>query len=222
VASAYVGLVLTGMAGVDPSAKLIAIILADCANLSHQGVSFPSIATIMQRSNLSERQVQYHLRELTASNWIMPEGATHGGRGHATRYRLNLAKLRAAVGKDGAEKGAADCTLTDPVKGAADRRVSEPVKGAMQGKKGAMDGIKRVQPIAPEPEGTVRDREKVAAAVLGLRSTLLKKIQPEKQPEKMPDATVQAQPIEQPPDRPQRTQEEQIAWIAAQLRNTKP
>ena len=90
MAGKFVSVVLTGLQGVDPTAKLVAVCLADCANEGHGGLAWPSVATIARRAGICERQVQAHLRTLEAAGWIARESAGQGGRGMTTRYRLHL------------------------------------------------------------------------------------------------------------------------------------
>jgi hypothetical protein len=213
----YISLVLQGMRGVDPSAKLVAIVLADCANPQHNGVAFPSVATIMERTGLAERSVQVHLRELVLEGWIETVGSTRGGRGMATRYRLNVPRLRAEAHK----KGAAHDTLSGAINGAVHCGVSSHVKGAADALKGAVCDIKRVQPTAPELEVILNINRTTngpvpAGALLSLRQAL-KKRTPE--PENVDAECGSAQT-----DRPnrtepaeQRTQAEQIEWVRQQL-----
>lgn len=109
----FVSVVMTGLKGVDPSAKLVAVALADCANANHGGVAFPSIGTLVARTGICETQVRVHLRRLETDGWIAREGSANGGRGMTTRYRLNLARM---------------LTVSEAAKAAPNRRVSE-VKG---------------------------------------------------------------------------------------------
>lgn len=136
MAGVFVSLVMQGLTGADPSAKLVAVALADFAQVKDHGVAFPSVSRLCAVTGLSERQVQQHLRQLRTDGWIAPEGATHGGRGMSTRYRLNLPKLRAnmrmqddhpphAKGCDApqglsTDKGCGPPQGLDPGKGAAD------------------------------------------------------------------------------------------------------
>jgi hypothetical protein len=142
----YVSDVLRGFHGPDPrapdpSAKLVLISLAEHANKKSGGVAWPSVATIAEESDLSVRQVQYHLRELEAAGWLSPVGNTCGGRGRSTRYQLNIARMRAAR----LAKGEAHCTVSET------ERV-KPTAG-----NGEAERAKRVKPTAPEPEVNLKE-----------------------------------------------------------------
>src|SRR5689334_12135960 len=79
--------------------------------------AYPSVATLARESGKQERAVQANLRSLQRRGLILPVAYRHGGRGHATEYRLALPEVNG--------KGAAGCTLSpervhfNVVKGAA-------------------------------------------------------------------------------------------------------
>jgi len=225
VAGVYVSLVMRGLHGVEAPAKLVAVALAEVAHQKDNGVSYPSVETLAHMCDIGERQVQRHLRELTASNWIMPEGATHGGRGMSTRYRLNLAKLRASV-----QKGDTHDTHSDAAKGDVD----DTVKAKLSTEKGCHTRQERVTSTTQKGDiydtrkGSEKDMKRFSrpreprSGTVQTMSELLKpfkKPEPEKENGEMRTSTVQTQ---QHPDRPQMTQQEQIEWLNAQMRNAKP
>jgi hypothetical protein len=145
VAGRFVSLVMDGLVGVDPSAKLVVVVLADCANQNAGGIAFPSIATIARRTGICERQVRDHLRKLEVEDWISREGATHGGRGMTTRYRLNLRRL---------------LTVAALEKAAAERRVSEKKGGS------ASPGINGENPaVQPTKPGSVEHETRQFTAI---------------------------------------------------------
>jgi hypothetical protein len=56
--------------------------------------TYPSVETISGRTGLERRTVQKMLRELEAPRIICAVGSQRGGRGHSTRYEINMGKLR--------------------------------------------------------------------------------------------------------------------------------
>lgn len=93
MAVAWIGQVLRGVHGIPPVQKLILIVLADYARAEHDGVCWPSIATIASEVGIVRSQVSEHLSRLRRLQWIEPVGTTRGGRGRSTRWRLNLARI---------------------------------------------------------------------------------------------------------------------------------
>jgi len=147
VAHTFVHLVLNGALGLDPTAKLILVILAEAANKDSGGVAYPGVETIARRAGVDVRQVQRNLRHLVTEDWLRPMGRTTGGRrsnggGYATRYRINLSRMTEAP-----RKGDADATH-----GKDQRVTSKVAKGDTQDAKGDIQGIARVTPTSPEPE----------------------------------------------------------------------
>lgn len=72
-------------APVDQGALLVMIMLADSAD-ENSRQCWPSVSTIAKRSRLSERQVQYCLKDLAASGMIEIE--TNAGRHGTNLYRI--------------------------------------------------------------------------------------------------------------------------------------
>ena len=79
----------------NPSRKVVAIKLADCAGDDGADV-FPSVARIAAETELSVRTVQYVLRQFEAEGLLVRvRGGGRGGSGRdtTTRYRIDLLKL---------------------------------------------------------------------------------------------------------------------------------
>lgn len=152
----YVSDVLHGCFGIRPSAKLVLLIIAEHANGNSGGIAWPSVATIARLAGLSERQVQVHLTKLIGQGWIFTTGRRGGGAGNATRYQLNLARMRAVQ----QQKGESGNTHSKSGKGEAHCTVSaaEGVKSSAE--KGEVQRQKRVKPTAPEPEVNHREPAK--------------------------------------------------------------
>jgi hypothetical protein len=159
MAHAFVHLVLHGAIGLDPTAKLILLILAEAANKDDGGVAWLGVETLAHRAGITRRQVQRNLRLLQAGRWIEPLGRTGGGRrtdgrGYATRYRINLARLRkntAKGGVDDAVKGGVDDALSR-AKTSPQRATFATSKGDICDIKGDVEGRSRVTSATPEPE----------------------------------------------------------------------
>lgn len=66
----------------------LALVLADFANEAG-GAIFPAVETLAHNSRQSERTVQRQLRAMEASGWLQCVERSVGGKGRATRYRIN-------------------------------------------------------------------------------------------------------------------------------------
>jgi hypothetical protein len=153
----HVTAVLHGMFDVDPTAKLLMLILAEHARKGSNAVAFPSVDRLAHLACLERRQVQYQLRELEAAGYLHVQQG--GGRNRPNAYHINLHKLAAELRKErigvhgnGGGNGAAERTVSKAVKGAPE--CTAPYKERVQSKglKGALHGKKTVHPSAPEPE----------------------------------------------------------------------
>lgn len=127
---------------------LLALALADHAHDDGTHI-FPSIARLADKTRQSERSVQYQLRRMEASGWLMLVNAGIGGRrsgfgegGRTRQYRINPDWIKGAeiapFGK-GAKKASEGCKTTQ-------ERVQNGVE------KGATA-------IAPEPRATKSNQE---------------------------------------------------------------
>ena len=124
---------------------LLALALADHASDDGTRV-FPSIKALAEKTRQSERSVQYQLRRMQESGWLILVNAGNGGRSMHSEYRISIDWIK------GAE-------IAPFQKGATDDE-----KGANDSTKGCNPQQKRVQPIAPannrhrtinEPSGIV-------------------------------------------------------------------
>ena len=109
---------------------LLALALADHASDDGTRV-FPSIKALAEKTRQSERSVQYQLRRMQETGWLILVNAGNGGRSMHSEYRISLDWIK------GAE-------IAPFQKGATDDE-----KGATSGTKGCNPQQKRVQPIAP-------------------------------------------------------------------------
>lgn len=78
-----------------PIPKLILLALADFAD-EETGECWPSQTRLAKKASISERTIRSHIAPLVEDGYI--EILARGdGRGHSTRYRLNLIRLKAAA-----------------------------------------------------------------------------------------------------------------------------
>lgn len=165
----HVSAVLHGLFGVDPSAKLIMMILAEHARRD-TALAWPSISTLARLSCLKPRQVQNIVHNLTRGGWLSLTQPSKGGRGRCNIYRINIERLIAVRrGNDAARQmetvtsnGAAECAVSDKASSAADRMAtavngirqtmqSDPLNHADKRGNGAVKQPETMQPAAPEP-----------------------------------------------------------------------
>lgn len=124
---------------------LLALALADHASDDGTRV-YPSIKALAEKTRQSERSVQYQLRRMQESGWLILVNAGNGGRSMHSEYRISLDWIK------GAEIAPLEKGATDDAKGANDST------------KGRNPEQERVQPVAPannrhrtinEPSGIV-------------------------------------------------------------------
>lgn len=134
---------------------LLALALADCAD--HDGTNiYPSIETLASMTRQSERAVQYQLRRMEESGWLILENSGLGGRtprrngvSHTRRYRINPEWIKGAnfapfqKGADGDAKG---CK-------------SEHERVQNEAQKGANGRTKGCKAFAPNIEATKSNQE---------------------------------------------------------------
>ncbi len=92
---------------------------------------FPGIKALAEKTRQSERTIQYQLRRMEESGWLILVSAGNGGRSMTSEYRISLDWIK------GAE-------IAPIQKGASDDE-----KGATGDKKGCKSAQERVQPVAP-------------------------------------------------------------------------
>ncbi|MGO4416832.1 helix-turn-helix domain-containing protein [Cupriavidus sp. KB_39] len=143
---------------------LLALALADHAHDDGTSI-FPSIARLAQKTRQSQRSVQYQLRSMEESGWLILVSGAKGGRkpgaeakGRTREYRINPAWVKGAEiapfedGAEGEAKGANSAPL-------------EPVKGATDDSKGCNPRQERVQSTTSKgataiaPESSVNRNE---------------------------------------------------------------
>lgn len=109
---------------------LLALALADHADDGGNNI-FPSIKALAEKTRQSERTVQYQLRRMEESGWLMRVGYGNGGRSQTTEYRISPIWVKGA-------------DIAPLQKGANDDK-----KGATDDTKGCNPRQKRVQRVAP-------------------------------------------------------------------------
>ena len=142
---------------------LTAMALADKASHDGGGI-YPAVATVAAMTRQSERSVQYHLRAMEASGWIVRVDAG-GGRRNTTTYRMPVELIPQAVrgtvqilhrlcpseSEDVIERAAKDIEART----ASHETVQNAtLKGASTGEEGCNLQQQKVQPVAPEPSLT--------------------------------------------------------------------
>jgi hypothetical protein len=98
VSGKLVGMVFEHFEG-DASEVLLAVKLADNAHDDGRHI-FPSVATLAEQTRRSERTVQYQLKRLVASSWLLlvreaVGGGRGGGYGRPREYRIHPDWIRA-------------------------------------------------------------------------------------------------------------------------------
>src|SRR5690242_17939360 len=81
----WVNTMLRTAFGIDPTAKLILIILAEHAN--DDGVAWPSVETIAKLACITTRRAHIQLKALKDAGWFVADENV-GGRHRTTRRRL--------------------------------------------------------------------------------------------------------------------------------------
>lgn len=122
----------------DPSSKLVLVVLADHANNDGDGI-YPGNVRIARRSSLSVRQAQRCLAHLEGHDLIARARYAKGGKGHAVEWSINVA-----------------------VVGVWQRVTSEswlPAKGDTCGIKGCHLSAQRVTWVSSQPSGTINNRD---------------------------------------------------------------
>lgn len=119
---------------------ILAMALADHADDDGCKV-FPSIEHLMIKTRQSRRTVQYQLRRMEESGWLILVNSGHGGRGQSREYRINLDWIKGGE-LPGQENGAEIAPISDEKNGADFAPINSPEKGAIQDIKGASDDTK--------------------------------------------------------------------------------
>ena len=133
---------------------ILALKLADHAHDDGTHI-FPGIASLAEKTRQSERAVQYQLRSMEKSGWLILVGQAKGGRGKAREYRINPDWIN----------GAEIAPIAGGVKGEEIAPIHNDAKGANESAEGCNPEQERVQngalkgatAIAPESSVTVKE-----------------------------------------------------------------
>ena len=121
----------------DPSSKLVLVVLADHANNDGDGI-YPGNDRIARRASLSRRQTMRLLQHLERHDLIARVRYPKGGRGHAVEWSIN-------VGVVAAWQRVTSASLL-------------PEKGDMCDIKGCHLGHETVTWASPQPSGTIKNQ----------------------------------------------------------------
>lgn len=134
---------------------ILALALADHANDDGTRV-FPSIESLMAKTRQARRTVQYQLRRMEESGWLILVNSGNGGRNQHREYRINLDWINGGELPDSENKDAENAPLEESENGANNAPLNNDEKGASDDIKGANDDTKgcnseqeRVQQGAP-------------------------------------------------------------------------
>lgn len=142
----YVAAVLRGAFGLDPTAKLILLIVAEYARASSGGVAWPSVATIARLACISQRRTQIHLRRLRDGGWLTVVRAGAGGSGCTIHYRINVQRLQAAM-----KNGDGNITVPSPQNHDGNITVSDAATVTGMSANGDGHATKTLTQTSPEP-----------------------------------------------------------------------
>lgn len=127
---------------------LVALKLADHADDDGSHI-YPSIKYIAAKTRQSPRAVQYQLRRMQQSGFLILVAHAGGGRGKAREYRISREWINGAELAP-IDKRSKDAEIARNAKGAIPA-----LKGATHALKGATDDAKGRNSFAPESSGTV-------------------------------------------------------------------
>lgn len=134
---------------------ILALALADHADDDGKRV-FPSVDSLMKKTRQARRTVQYQLRRMEESGWLILVNSGNGGRNQHREYRINLDWINGGELSESENKGAENAPLNESENGANNAPLNNDEKGASDDIKGANDDTKgcnseqeRVQQDAP-------------------------------------------------------------------------
>ncbi|KWK75765.1 helix-turn-helix domain-containing protein [Burkholderia ubonensis] len=127
---------------------ILALALADHSHDDGTHI-YPSVETLASKTRQSPRAVQYQLRRMEQSGWLILVSEAKGGRGKCREYRINPAWINGAeiASNSAGSKGAKNAPVEKGANG--------DTKGATDDVKGAKQSAKGCKAFAPESSGTV-------------------------------------------------------------------
>ncbi|MBF3745756.1 helix-turn-helix domain-containing protein [Burkholderia pseudomallei] len=127
---------------------ILALALADHSHDDGTHI-YPSVEKLAAKTRQSPRAVQYQLRRMQQSGWLILVSESKGGRGNTREYRINSDWIN----------GAELAPISSGSKGAKNapngKGANDDVKGATGDIKGANHSTKGCKAFAPESSGTV-------------------------------------------------------------------
>lgn len=127
---------------------ILALALADHSHDDGTHI-YPSVDKLAAKTRQSPRAVQYQLRRMQQSGWLILVSESKGGRGNTREYRINSEWIN----------GAELAPISSGSKGAKNapngKGANDDVKGATDDIKGANHSTKGCKAFAPESSGTV-------------------------------------------------------------------
>ncbi|AIO66254.1 helix-turn-helix domain-containing protein [Burkholderia oklahomensis] len=127
---------------------ILALALADHSHDDGTHI-YPSVDKLAAKTRQSPRAVQYQLRRMQQSGWLILVSESKGGRGNTREYRINPDWIN----------GAELAPISSGSKGAKNapngKGANDDVKGATGDIKGANHSTKGCKAFAPESSGTV-------------------------------------------------------------------
>lgn len=127
---------------------ILALALADHSHDDGTHI-YPSVDKLAAKTRQSPRAVQYQLRRMQQSGWLILVSESKGGRGNTREYRINSDWIN----------GAELAPISSGSKGAKNapngKGANDNVKGATGDIKGANHSTKGCKAFAPESSGTV-------------------------------------------------------------------
>lgn len=127
---------------------ILALALADHSHDDGTHI-YPSVDKLAAKTRQSPRAVQYQLRRMQQSGWLILVSESKGGRGNTREYRINSDWIN----------GAELAPISSGSKGAKNapngKGANDDVKGATDDIKGANHSTKGCKAFAPESSGTV-------------------------------------------------------------------
>lgn len=132
---------------------ILALALADHSHDDGTHI-YPSVDKLAAKTRQSPRAVQYQLRRMQQSGWLILVSESKGGRGNTREYRINSDWIN----------GAELAPISSGSKGAKNapngKGANDDVKGATGDVKGANHSAKGCKAFAPESSGTVIEPSK--------------------------------------------------------------
>ena len=130
---------------------LLALSLADFAEDDGTRV-FPSIKQLAEKTRQSERTVQYQLRKMEESGWLILVNSGNGGRNQRREYIINPSWIKGAD--------------IAPVQSTAEKGASDSIKGC----KPQQERVQRVAPAYNRHRTvrTIKNRQRRAQALAGV------------------------------------------------------